>query len=298
MKYGTVFDVQRFSVHDGPGIRTTVFFSGCPLRCRWCHNPEGMTDKIKLRFDRTQCVMCGICENACPNGCHIVCENEHRLDRTRCTGCGKCAAACPAGALELVGKNLNVEELFKAVSRDLPFYKDDGGVTLSGGEPLLQADFCADILSECKKNGIGTAVDTCGCVPRESIDKVLPLTDHFLYDVKAILEDVHIRFTGMSNKSILDNCRYISSAGARLHIRVPVIGSFNANVGEITRIAEFLSSLENLPESVTLIPFHSMGQEKYELFGICRTNGGYSVTREDMAQFREIMLSCGLPIAQ
>ena len=288
MTEGFVFDIQRFSVHDGPGIRTTVFLGGCPLKCRWCHNPEGMTITPKLRFDRSRCIMCGKCAEVCL--LHGMSEGNHVIKRDGCKACGKCTDVCPSGAVSLTGETMGAEAVLKEVLRDLPFYGSDGGVTFSGGEPLTQPDFVCECMKLCKKHGITTAADTCGYVPRESFDKVLPYTDYFLYDIKAVTESVHMAGTGVSNKIILDNCRYLTSFHKKMYIRVPVVGGFNANEAEISLIADFLSSLDSPPAAVTLIPYHLLGKEKYELFGIEGLSGeDYRVKPSDMARYRKIM---------
>ena len=184
-----IFEVKRFAVHDGDGIRTTVFFKGCPLKCVWCHNPEGISTKSELAYYAHKCIVCGECQNVCPTGAHTIENGKHSFNREKCIICGKCTDVCLSDALILYGKEMTVEELLPVLLKDKDFYDNSGGgVTLSGGECLMQADFCAELLQMLKKEGINTAVDTCGYVPKESIDKVLPYTDTFLYDIKAIDE--------------------------------------------------------------------------------------------------------------
>ena len=198
-----IFEIKRFAVHDGDGIRTTVFFKGCPLRCVWCHNPEGLVLKPQLAYYIHKCIGCGECVSVCPTNAHGIVNGKHIFDRAACIGCGKCADICLGNALMLYGREMNEDELIEAVLEDREFYENSGGgVTLSGGECLMQADFCASFLKKLKELGINTAVDTCGYVPKESLDKVIPYTDKFLYDIKAVDNDVHIKCTGESNEKI------------------------------------------------------------------------------------------------
>ena len=203
-----IFAIKNFEIHDGDGIRTTVFFKGCPLRCKWCHNPESFIKKPELLFWEHKCTNCGACSKTCE--AHFFENSVHKFNREKCIACGKCEKVCPTSALKIYGYEPSVKELANELMQDYDFFKNSGGgVTLSGGEPLLQADYCANLLKELKKHGINTAIDTCGYVERTAIDKVLPYTDTFLYDVKAIDEEVHIKCCGVSNSLILENLRYI-----------------------------------------------------------------------------------------
>ena len=182
---GKIFSIKRFSVHDGDGIRTTVFFKGCSLKCRWCHNPESFTATTELAFYQEKCVDCGVCVSVCPRKAQVIKDGKHRFLRENCNACGACARVCPASALQIFGREITVDELVAELLEDKDFYETtNGGVTLSGGECLLQAEFCAEVLKRLKEHGVRTAVDTCGFVPKVAIDKVLPFTDIFLYDIK------------------------------------------------------------------------------------------------------------------
>lgn len=255
-----IVEIKRFAVHDGDGIRTTVFFKGCPLKCIWCHNPETISPKRQLAFYRHKCISCGKCAEVC--GCHTFSENMHRVDNKKCTVCGKCTKICPQSALEIFGTEMSTDDICSVLLKDRDFYAESGGgITLSGGECLLQSEACFEILKTMKQNGINTAVDTCGFVPKSAIDKVMPYTDTFLYDIKAIDEDVHIKCTGQSNKIILDNLIYLDSRGAKSEIRIPFVPSYNA--AQIKKIAAFLSMLKNIVR-VRVLPYHNYARSKYD----------------------------------
>ena len=258
----TIFEIKRFAVHDGDGIRTTVFFKGCPLSCVWCHNPEGISYKPQLAYYKNKCVSCGECIKDCPTLSHALLDNSHVFNRKMCTACGKCTSACFQDALTLYGKEMTVDELLPILLEDKEFYDNSGGgVTLSGGECLMQADFCESLLKELKSQSIHTAVDTCGFVSRAALNKVIPFTDIFLYDLKAYDEDAHIKCTGKSNDIILDNLKYIDSCGKPIEIRIPYVPQYNSD--QIQKIAEFISTLNNITK-VRVLPYHNFAAGKYE----------------------------------
>lgn len=264
---GRVFNIQRFSLHDGPGIRTTVFLMGCNLNCRWCHNPEGKRHDIRLQYDHKKCIGCGECAAACHENAHSVTSSGHSVAFEKCVGCGKCIEACPAGALSFSGREYTPEALAKQVCRDRSFFKDIGGVTFSGGEPLLQADFVAETARLCREQGVpSVTVDTAGLVPRAAFEKVLPFVDHFLFDVKAASEAVHIAGTGVSNRLIMENLRWLDQQGKNIYIRVPVIPGVNDDPEEIRRIGDIVYELRSVRE-LRLLPYHTFGREKYEILG-------------------------------
>lgn len=239
----TIFEIKRFAVHDGDGIRTTVFFKGCPLRCVWCHNPEGLTAAPQIAHYAHKCIGCGECKK----------EDFVPGD-------------CLGDAQILYGKEVTVEELLPSLLEDRDFYENSGGgVTLSGGECLMQANFCAELLKELKRLGIHTAVDTCGFVSREALDKVIPFTDIFLYDLKAYDEDVHIKCTERSNKIILDNLLYLDSIGKDIEIRIPYVP--NCNDTQIEKIARFLAPLKHITK-IRVLPYHNYAGSKYEALNL------------------------------
>lgn len=257
-----IFEIKRFAVHDGNGIRTTVFFKGCPLKCVWCHNPEGIDFSPELAYYESKCIGCGECVSVCPEGAHGIFRNGHTIDREKCVGCGKCADVCIGNALTFYGREMSVSEVMAKLLEDREFYENSGGgVTLSGGECLMQADFCTELLKRLKEQGIHTAVDTCGYVSKSILDKVIPYTDIFLYDIKAIDEDVHIRCTGKPNRIILDNIKYLDKKGKKTEVRIPYVPGYNDD--QIEKIAELLSGLKHLTK-VRVLPYHRYAAGKYD----------------------------------
>lgn len=265
---GLVFDIQRFSIHDGPGIRTTVFLKGCNVRCYWCHNPESWKSHPELQIFPQKCIGCGNCFEVCPVGAHRILEGKREFLRELCRSCGKCAEGCYAGALVLVGKLMTVQEVMSEVEKDRPFYEtSDGGVTFSGGEPLLQKDFIHALLVESKNMGFHTAVDTAGNVSWKVFDAILPYVDLFLFDVKTVNEKKHIEGTGVSNERIIENLKKLSAIGVRVWIRVPIIPGFNDNEKDMGEIADLVGDLANI-ELIELKPFHRLGKNKYDSLGL------------------------------
>lgn len=272
---GIIFDIQRFSVHDGPGIRTTVFMKGCSLRCGWCHNPEGLRREPQVQFFDDHCIGCGRCDGI------------HELQNV---------PKCPSGALKKAGLIVTPEKLLGQVLSDLDFYGDDGGVTFSGGECLLQAEFVAHMLRLLKERGVTTAVDTCGNVPWENLEKVLADCDTWLYDVKCADWETHRRFTGYGNDRILENLEKLGRTGANIWIRVPVIPDFNDNRVEMERIARIAASTPSVSR-VTLMPYHTLGKSKYATLGMVP---GYDtekiITSSQIDSFKAIFANKGLAV--
>ena len=250
----TIFDIARGSYVDGPGIRTTVFFKGCNLRCAWCHNPESQIADRQMMFYKSKCTGCGMCREKCP----------HSLKK--CVLCGKCAVYCPSNAREICGKEYSVDEVLREVIKDKVFYDNSGGgVTFSGGECMLYPDFLVEILKKCKENGISTAVDTAGHVPFDRFERVMPYTDLFLYDVKCIDSARHKEHVGVGNELILDNLARLLDRGASVIVRIPVIVGVNDSVEDMIAVRQLLDSHGGV--SVELLPYHSMGEHKYAAIG-------------------------------
>lgn len=249
-----VFDVVRGSFVDGPGIRTTVFFKGCNLRCAWCHNPESQCFERQMMFFKSKCTGCGTCGRVCPHGLE------------RCGLCGACELLCPGGARKICGREMTPGDVFAELEKDKDFYENaGGGATFSGGECMLHIDFLETLLKKCRENGIHTAVDTAGHVGWQHFERILPYADLFLYDVKMMPGDAHKKFTGVRNDLILENLARLSAAGARIWIRVPVIGGVNDNPGETKRLQKYLERLH--PEKVEFLPYHRIGENKYRALG-------------------------------
>ncbi|MFH1571658.1 MAG: glycyl-radical enzyme activating protein [Gemmatimonadota bacterium] len=265
---GRIFEVQRFCIDDGPGIRTTVFMKGCPLRCQWCHNPEGADPGPVLSFQPEKCIGCGYCVRACPNQAHQISAGGHTLVRARCAACGACAVECYAGALELVGRDATVGEVIDEVERDREFYRNSGGgMTLSGGEPLLQLDFAAALLAEARARGLHTCVETAGFAPPERYARVRPLVDQFLFDLKETDDGRHRTYTGQSNRLILQNLRDLCAAGSVVRLRLPIIPGLNDRDDHFAAVARLAASLPAL-EGVQVMPYHPLGTAKLERLGL------------------------------
>jgi pyruvate formate lyase activating enzyme len=293
---GKLFEIKRFSIHDGPGIRTTVFLKGCPLSCKWCHNPEGISAKPEIAFLEKMCTGCGACVNACPNHAQQIAREGMRLfDRQRCTVCGKCADACYPQALLLYGMDSTVDQVMEEILPDADFYENSGGgVTLSGGEPLLQADFCAELLKRCKEAGISTAIDTSGYVPWDTFQKVLDDTDLFLYDLKQMDSEMHVKYTGVPNQQILDNLKQLGLHDKPVEIRIPVIPGINSSYENICRTAEFLRDIPGII-GIKLLRYHSMARSKFAAVGRMDTMPQVeSPTEEEMAGISEWFGQYGL----
>jgi pyruvate formate lyase activating enzyme len=262
-----IADIIRFATHDGPGIRTTVFLKGCPLECAWCHNPETISPAPEIGYVATRCIGCGQCVRVCEQGAHRMDDGRHLFDRERCVACGACADVCLGEALALYGREMTADELLAIVLEDRTFYEQTGGgMTLSGGEPLLQADFCAELLAMARREGLHTAVDTCGAVPWEAFEAVLPATDLFLYDLKHTDADLHERYTGMDNSLILENLRRLSEAGAAIEIRIPRVPGVNDDDTFRDEAEKLLSGLPGI-RAVKFLPFNDYARSKYEALG-------------------------------
>lgn len=262
---GQVFSIERFSIHDGPGVRTSVFFKGCPLHCIWCHNPESHEGGVLLQYLEKECTGCLACTKICPTGAHRFIKGKHEIDRKRCAVCGRCVSACPAEALKLCGKLMDEVEVFRQIQKDKPYYGQDGGLTLSGGEPLLQPDFAKALLERCRAEGISACVETAGCVPWEAFQKVLPYVDLFLYDYKMDSQEEMDIYTGGSFRTVMDNLRRLWACGKKIVLRCPVIPGINDTAKHLEAIARLAQELAIA--DVEIMPYHSYGTPKWEQAG-------------------------------
>ena len=261
---GTTFNIQRFSTEDGPGIRTTVFFKGCPLRCAWCHNPEGLSPRPELIWYDVRCIAVRDCLRVCPVGALELTPQGMRIDRERCDVCGACAEACPAAALEVIGQTWTPEALFREVQKDAVFFETSGGgVTFSGGEPMMQAGFLLEIGRLCREAELHVALDTCGAAAWARYEQVLPLIDLVLYDLKIFDANCHQAGTGVDNCSILENARRIAAAGKPMWIRTPIIPGYTADPANIAALGSFISAELPTVERWDLLAYTNLGQSKY-----------------------------------
>jgi pyruvate formate lyase activating enzyme len=259
-----VSNIQSYSIHDGPGIRTTVFLKGCGLACRWCSNPENISFKPEVGFISHLCTHCGACAEACPERAINSDENEDHIDRVRCTNCGICVAACSYKALVKYGNEMTVDEAFDVVKRDKMFYeRSGGGVTFSGGEPLLHPQFVRVLADQCHGAGILTCIETSGHAPTLNLFKVLPAIDHVLYDLKHMDTRVHMMLTGHSNDLIKANAKHVAESGVDFLFRMPLIPGVNDSVQNIHDTSDFLKSLGSKAERLELMPYHRLGESKY-----------------------------------
>lgn len=291
---GMITDLKRFAVHDGDGIRTTVFLKGCPLKCLWCHNPEGLSGKPQLAFYNAKCRSCGFCADACPSGAHTWEDTKHHFDPQLCIACGECVPECPANALTLYGKAVTPDALVPILLEDREFYRNSGGgVTLSGGECLMQPEFCAALLKMLKAENIHTAVDTCGFVRREALEQVMPYTDIFLYDLKAIDEQVHIHCTGQSNRLILENLQYLDRMGKNIEIRIPYVPGYNDR--EMNAIRDYLKTLRHIV-ALRILPYHNYAGSKYHALGLVNTLPTRLPTDDEIARVKNLFSDIGIPL--
>ncbi len=289
-----VADIQRFCMHDGPGVRTTVFLKGCPLRCAWCHNPETQSNKIELLYYENKCIGCGACA-VCSQNAHTFSE-FHIINRDLCIGCGKCFIECPTGALEIVGKDYTVGELCKIIEKDRAFYGENGGVTLSGGEPFFQAQEILLLLKLCKENGIHTAVETCGYFTTDILNRVVPLTDLFLWDVKDTDSQRHKEYTGVSNERIIHNLILADSLGAKTRIRCPLINGVNTDEQHYKNVGGIVSQLKNC-EGVEFIPYHSYGGVKTAALGqLYLKNDKWIPSKEQIDEAKKYLKNMGITV--
>lgn len=289
-----IFNIQKFSLHDGPGIRTTVFFKGCPLRCTWCANPESIRPGPQVLWEAAKCVRCGMCAGACRTGAIRIEDDKVAVAHKECTGCGACARACPEGALTLSGKEYGVEEILAICLQDRDFYDESGGgVTLSGGEVMMQPLFARELLRRLKEEGVHTAIETNGFVKTGIFRGVADAADLLLFDVKHYDGQKHIEGTGVDNSLILENLRWAIGLGKKVLVRTPVIPGYNDSLADAAGFAQTLAAIP--VDTVQLLPFHQFGQNKYESLGMTYAMAALpQLHKEDLAAFREALLAAGM----
>jgi pyruvate formate lyase activating enzyme len=293
---GTIFQIQRWSVNDGEGIRSTVFFKGCPLRCQWCANPESWNGRPEVLYFRERCSGCGRCATVCPTGAAILVSGKSELDRTRCTACFQCCEVCPTGARKRMGSTVSVGEVLAVIERDAIFYRESGGgVTFSGGEPFAQMEFLRQLATACQRLGIDTAVETSGYFDWEQARDIIARLDAVFVDIKHMDDEVHTARTGVSNRRILANVAAISRLNPNTIVRVPLIEEVNATEQNIRSLAKFLREHTQVA-GVELLPYHDFGEAKYNAVG----GAGHQFTTPDAAKIeklKEILSECGIAIA-
>ncbi len=265
-----VTEIQRFCMHDGPGVRTTVFLKGCPLRCSWCHNPETKKNIPELLFYHNKCIVCGDCVGSCPHGAHVI-EEQHVVDRTKCSFCFECAKHCPTGALEICGNEMSIETILSVTEKDKAFYGNNGGITISGGEPFAQKEATLALLKACKEKGLRTAIETCGYADADILLAAVPFVDLFLWDIKDTDDERHKKYTGASNKKILENLTLADANGAKIRLRCILVNGINTDDEHYRGIAEITLALSNC-EGVELLPYHAYSGTKATFLG-CEDNG-------------------------
>ena len=292
-KTGVVFNIQKYSVNDGPGIRTTVFFKGCPLRCRWCANPESQNVQMEIFHDNKKCRQCLHCLEVCPSSAITLRDERIHIDMHKCTHCLSCIHECPERALEAQGEVKTVEEVMKTVLEDKVFYEEGGGMTLSGGEMMAQPDFALQLLFAAKEEGIHTCVETTGYVTKEIFHTLLPHIDYVLFDLKHWDKEKHKWGTGVTNEVILENMKTAADMGKEILPRIPVIPGFNNSLEDAKQFSNLLHSLSI--KRCQLLPFHQFGENKYHLL-----NRAYdyedvpSLHKEDLEQYCSVFHQCGI----
>ena len=295
---GIIFDIKKFSIHDGPGIRTTIFLKGCPLHCTWCHNPEGRSPRKEIRFWDKRCISCLECVQACEHRAISIFGGKPVRNPNLCQGCGACAEVCPAEATELIGRTMTVTDILMEIEKDVLYYdQSGGGATFSGGEPLLQIGFLEAILRACKDHSIHTVIDTSGYVKFVNFQRVSSLTDLYLFDIKIMDNVRHMHYTGVSNRLILKNLGELTKTRAEIIVRVPIIPGVNDDLENITEVGQYLKSLDRL-HPVNLLPYHRAATEKYNRMGNkYQHQGVLPPSAEQMANIAENLESFGLSVS-
>ena len=262
-----ICNIQNFCIHDGPGIHTVLFFAGCPMRCAWCHNPESQRIQPEILFSKKLCTGCGVCAKVCPNGCHDF-ENGHAFDRTKCSACGLCEKACPSNALRVAGRCAAPEEIMQEVIKDKVYFEESGGgLTVSGGEPMMQVDFLEAVLRLAKNEGIHTCIETCGHAPEGTFERIAPYTDCFLFDCKETNPEKHRLFTGHDNRLIRSNLAYLNSISANVILRIPLIPGYNDTDKHMEGIAA-AANAHSCIKKIEILPYHPLGISKADELGL------------------------------
>ncbi len=291
-----ITNIQKYSIHDGDGIRTTVFFKGCPLKCIWCHNPETQRFEKELQYDKEKCLGCGACARVCPQGAISMVEGKPVLDKSLCSLCGKCEVYCPEGIRETIGREYPVKALVKEIMKDRMFYEQSGGgVTLSGGEVMtMSSDYIVAIAKELQKEEISLTIDTCGYVPFKKFEAILPYVDTFLYDVKVMDPELHKKYIGVDNQLILENLVKLSEAGARIYIRIPTVKEINGNEKNMLDTIQFLKDHNITPAQVNLLTYHNTGSSKYPKLDMeYQGNDLHAPSKEEMEGFVKLFKDAG-----
>ena len=293
---GRVFDIQKFSLHDGPGIRTIVFLKGCPLACVWCANPESQKTAPEIMFNAAKCIDCGTCREVCPQHAIEASKSMDRVNRDLCDACGRCADACPTQALQLSGRQMSVAAVLTEIEKDRAFYlSSGGGVTFSGGEPLHQPRFLKHLLLACKSRGLHTVVETCGFVNWDSLEQILPFTDLFLYDIKHMDPAAHAKLTGYDNRLVLENLEALCGRGAAVILRMPVVPGVNDSTANLNAVAERMLRL-GLTE-IHLLPYHNYGESKYGMLGSdCPFKDLDAMSEKDLEECKQLFEGYGLTV--